>query len=680
MGRLRQIHPRKYGIITKAGKSEDRKETATRFPQARSERENDMKRTIVALAAIAMAATETTADDAVKASSFGWNPTNATKCLQAALDSGARKVVVDRQASEWLVSMVYPRSDTEIVFEDGVVVRAMPGSMKRTVDNLFRCRHVTNLVMRGEGKAVLRMNRKDYLDKTRYQHGEHRHAISLHGARNVVVRDLTVEDSGGDGVYVLNVKHALIENLHCSGHARQGTSVISADDVTIRNCTFTHTAGALPECGMDIEPGHANFNVGKVLVENCTMCSNNCSGVAINVSSLKDSNKKMDVTFRNCRMFANASRGVWLVLARGTWKPVKGDLRFENCVMSGNGDGPLQINNLGSDALHITFKDCVFDAAGSKGGTPVTLVNGAIRDDLNNLSFEGCRLLNSPAGKAPVTFGAMTGCGVLLGGAQGTMPVEYADGSTGAFDFSTLAAKHPPKPELRQFDTGSVDVGKLVPYKPDGRAAGRQKPAGYRAGFTFLQYVQEPGEYKMHFSSTQIGKYSKIEIPVEVFDMNGTPHDTFTVKEPEFDYVLKAQSRNSFYRFEVKHSGRRVMMTSELPGQGIVANSRVHWLTGGNQSIFFQARAGAGDVKVEMTMAPGEWISAELLDPAGNVVDKCERRDAGVVLIGRRPKDAPSEIWQLHVTKFMDDCHLRLGAATTGVYAYDKNLMLVEKE
>ena len=164
------------------------------------------------------------AGSAVRASSFGWNSTNATKCLQAALDSGARKVVVDRQKSPWLVDMVYPRSDTEVVFEDGVVVCARPGSMHGIVDNLFRCKGVSNLVLRGEGRAVLRMRRDDYLDKSRYLHSEHRHAVSLHNAENVVVRDLVIEDSGGDGVYVLNVKHALLENLRCSGHASRTVS------------------------------------------------------------------------------------------------------------------------------------------------------------------------------------------------------------------------------------------------------------------------------------------------------------------------------------------------------------------------------------------------------------------------------------------------------------------------
>ena len=640
-----------------------------------------MKRLL--LFAASMAAAMALADEVVKASSFGWNPTNATKCLQAALDSGANKVLVDRQPSEWLVDTVFPRSNTEIVFEDGVVVRARPGSMVRTVDNLFRCRGVSNLVMRGEGRAVLRMNRRDYLDKTCYQHGEHRHAISLHGAENVAVRDLTVEDSGGDGVYLLKARHVLVENLCCTGHARNGASVISADDVVIRNCTFAYAGGTLPECGMDIEPGHARFNVGKVLVDNCLFFSNNCSGVAINVSALKGSNAKMDVTYRNCRMFDNAMRGAWLVLARGTWEPVKGSLRFENCVFSGNGGGPLQVNNLGSDALHVCFRDCTFDAAGLRPGrgSPISLINGALCDDLANLSFDGCSLLNCPVGPV-ATFDAMTGCGILPGGVKGVLSVRHVDGKAANFDFASFARSYPPKPELRRFETGTVDPCKLVPHRKDGRPAEPQKVAGYRGPFTFLQYVQTPGEYRMHFEAQQIGKgkRDRISVEVEVFDSNGTAHDAFTVTEEKFDYILKAQSKESIYRFAVRPNGRRVLLTSDLPGQGIVANDRVHWLTGEDQNIYFQAKAGAGDVKVEMTMSPGEWVSAELVAPSGNVVDRCERRDAGVVLVGKRDKDDAAGIWSLHVTKFVDDCRLRLGAATSGVYAYDRNLLLVEAE
>ena len=58
-----------------------------------------MMRGIIAVALALSLGTAFAGEDVVTASSFGWNPTDATRCLQAAFDSGAKKVVVDRQAS-----------------------------------------------------------------------------------------------------------------------------------------------------------------------------------------------------------------------------------------------------------------------------------------------------------------------------------------------------------------------------------------------------------------------------------------------------------------------------------------------------------------------------------------------------------------------------------------------------
>ena len=617
----------------------------------------------------------------VLASSFGWNAADATKCLQAALDSGAKKVIVDRQAGEWLVDTIRVPSDIEVVFQDGVVVRAKPGTMVKTTDCLFRFLEVSNVVFRGEGKAVLRMNRMDYLNKKEiYQHGEHRHLVSMRKVRNSSVLDLTLEESGGDGVYLLHTDNVLLDNLVCRGHARQGTSIISCENVRISNCLFTETMGALPECGMDIEPGHDRFHVGKVVIDNCLFCSNNCSGVAINVSGLLKTSGEMDVTYKNCRMFDNAQRGLWTIFARGLGAPVKGRVNFYDCEMSGNPAGPVQLANLEADALKVTFAKCRFDAAGMTSRTsPIVLSNGGVKSDLNNLVFDRCELVNATKGVAPVSFSAMTGGGVLPGGAKGVLDITYTDGTKGSFDFATLEKKYPPKPELRQFDTGAVDLKKLVPANPSGKAAGEQKLGIYRGPFTFLQWVPKAGSYPIRFLSSPIGKKRNTNIEVEVFDPAGTPHDVFTVTEQDFTYQLKTTAKNTIYRFVVRPNGSRVRLGSENPGQGFVATSRVHWLTGAGQDLYFQAKPGAGDVKVELTMSPGEWVSAELFDPSGKVVDRCVKADAGVILSGKRAKDAPSEIWRLHVTKFFDDCKIRLGAATSGLYAYDPALLLIEK-
>ena len=617
----------------------------------------------------------------VIASSFGWNAADATKCLQAALDSGVPRVVVDKQAGEWLVSTIRVPSNVEVVFQDGVVVRAKPGTMIRTTDCLFRFRNVTNVVFRGEGKAVLRMNRKDYLNrKDIYQHGEHRHLLSLHGVRDSAVLDLTLEESGGDGVYLLGTTNVLLDNLVCRGHARQGTSLISCENVRISNCVFTETMGALPECGMDIEPGHDRFHIGKVVIDKCLFCSNNCSGVAINVSGLQEKSGTMDVTYSNCRMLDNAQRGLWTIFSRGLSAPVKGRVNFYDCEMGGNPAGPVQIANLEADGLKVTFANCRFDAAGMKRpGSPIVISNGGVKSDLNNLVFDRCELVNAPKGVAPVSFNAMTGGGVLPGGAKGVLAVKYADGTKGSFDFATLEKKFPPKPELKKFETGAVDLKKLVPANPSGKASGEQNLGIYRGAFTFLQWVPKAGSYPIRFISSPIGKKRNTNIEVEVFDPAGTPHDVFTVTEQDFTYQLKTTAKDTIYRFVVRPNGSRVRLGSENPGQGFVATSRVHWLTGAGQDLYFQAKAGAGDVKVELTMSPGEWVSAELIDPAGKVVDSCAKADAGVILSGRRAKDAPAEVWRLHVTRFFDDCKIRLGAATSGVYAYDPALLLIER-
>ena len=319
----------------------------------------------------------------------------------------------------------------------------------------------------------------------------------------------------------------------------------------------------------------------------------------------------------------------------------------------------------------VDFSDLIDDLLFKQ--TPVSVDFAAHEVELVDGRRVGYSKLLVATGAHQVTPSAIPG----IDRAKGVLDVSYASGKTSSFDFATLAAKHPPKPELRTFETGAVDIKGLVPYNPDGVASKRQNPAGYRGPFTFLQHVRKPGEYVIRFTSTQIGKYAKIEVPVEVYDVNGTPHDTFVMTTPNFDYVLKAQGKNTIYRFEVKPNGRRVSVTSSLAGQGVVANGRVHWLVADNQDVYFQAKAGAGDVKAELTMEPGEWVSAELIDPAGRIVDRCEKRSAGVILVGKRAKDAPSEIWRLHVTKFMDDCHVRLGAATSGVYAHEKDLLLV---
>ncbi|HPY89557.1 MAG TPA: hypothetical protein PLT23_02455, partial [Lentisphaeria bacterium] len=103
----------------------------------------------------------------VKVTDFKPDRADATAALQAAIDSGAKVVLVDDPGFEYLVETIAFKSDQEVVFQDNVRVRAMPGKFQALGASLFKVHNVKNLVVRGEGNAELTMNKADYQDATR---------------------------------------------------------------------------------------------------------------------------------------------------------------------------------------------------------------------------------------------------------------------------------------------------------------------------------------------------------------------------------------------------------------------------------------------------------------------------------------------------------------------------------
>ena len=147
------------------------------------------------------------AQDTVKASAFGFNQEDATAALQKAIDSGARKVIVDNTGKNWVTRPLFLRSNQEIIFEDGVTLLAKKGEFKSRNDSLININDVSNVAIRGEGKVTLAMNKKDYDNPALYRFSEWRHAISIRGGTNIRISGLTLKSSGGDGIYVARGKH-----------------------------------------------------------------------------------------------------------------------------------------------------------------------------------------------------------------------------------------------------------------------------------------------------------------------------------------------------------------------------------------------------------------------------------------------------------------------------------------
>ena len=69
--------------------------------------------------------------DTAYVSWWGFHPDDSTEFLQAALDSGAKKVIVDYTGQDWIAGKtLLLASDQEVVIADKVVVKAKKDAFK----------------------------------------------------------------------------------------------------------------------------------------------------------------------------------------------------------------------------------------------------------------------------------------------------------------------------------------------------------------------------------------------------------------------------------------------------------------------------------------------------------------------------------------------------------------------
>lgn len=88
---------------------------------------------------------------------WGFDPEDATAILQAAIDSGASKVIVPNMGQDWIVRPLTLRSNLELVLEEGVVIAAKRGEYHGGGDSVFGASGVSNLIIRMVSRLGIRV-------------------------------------------------------------------------------------------------------------------------------------------------------------------------------------------------------------------------------------------------------------------------------------------------------------------------------------------------------------------------------------------------------------------------------------------------------------------------------------------------------------------------------------------
>lgn len=337
--------------------------------------------------------------DEARVSWWGFDAEDSTRFLQDAIQSKARKLIIDRQATPWITRPLTGVSNQEIILEEGVELVAKKGDYRAKGDCLLSFRGCENVTIRGEKKgspkpARIRMHKKDYQSDA-YEKSEWRHGLVFAGCRHVLVRDLAIEETGGDGIYLgagpnknpnLDV---VIRRVDCNKNHRQGISVISAENLLIEDCLLRNTEGTAPESGVDFEPNNPYDLLVNCIMRNCVAENNAGRGYEICPQSMNSGSKPISIHLDKCVSRKNKLHGIHLCSAPKD--PPGGLLRITHFLSEEDRMAGLSVQFNPYDAIRIEMEDTVIrDSAREDSFFAPIYMQGIESDDrpTGNLHFK----------------------------------------------------------------------------------------------------------------------------------------------------------------------------------------------------------------------------------------------------------------------------------------------------
>lgn len=479
-----------------------------------------------------------------RASWWGFDPADSTRFLQAAIQSGVRKLVIDKMEGPWIVTPLSGVSNQELVFESGAEILAKAGEFKNKVAALLRYSQCTNIRIIGYGGS-LRMRHKDYTQPP-YEKSEWRHALSFLSCSNVVVQGLTIASSGGDGIYLgcnderfRKNMDVVIRDVLCDDNHRQGISVISAENLLIENTVLRETCGTPPAAGIDFEPNHPDEVLKNCVMRNCLTINNQGSGYTTWAGQMNDQSAPIDIRFENCASLGDRTSFSFACDSR-RGRDVAGNVKIYNCLFE-KPRGPravsLRENRFGT--LHYDIANCRIVETNMLGGEIVTPMDS------------NWRTANLPHKFDP--------------------------------DFSIPRIASPNLQHARIFDSAP------------GQTVGLQ-PVKIRHSGVYLVYANEKRLLQFSGHQVRVGRYALATKPIVVTDLRGKKISTIPLPgltNTTFSFTAPAAG---FYRVAINLGAVAFQMTScDAPlaldvtdaAQGIVSSTAKLWMSVPSNTLTF---------------------------------------------------------------------------------------------
>ena len=585
---------------------------------------------------------------------WGFDPTNATPALQAAIDSGVRRLVVEDVGAPWIIDPVRLAGDQEIVFERGVRIVARRGGFTGRGDSLFSANQRTNLTLTGTG-AVLRMWREDYAT-TNYAKAEWRHCLTLRACVNVRVSGLTLSESGGDGIYVgagpkgEPCRDVVIRDAICAGNYRQGISVISAENLLLERVTLRDTGGTAPMAGIDFEPNHPSERVANCVLRDCTATGNAGGGFLFALHQLSGTSQPVSVRLERC--VARATRraaGVWHVAGGRPEGPVRGAAEFRDCVFAAD-DGPVvQVGDNAAGAAELRFAGCRIEAGTNASAAIAFRTRRGGTSDVGGVVFDGGSIA-VPAGRAPIEWqddGGFRG----LRDIRGEFLLRIGDREEACRLDRRRLTEWIPALAAFAIPRYDFDVSRMKPVQARPADGGSGRTWRLRHEVDLAAWMKEGETLDLAVRVEPVGP-GPHAMPVRVAGPSGVEILRTTVEAGAERQLRVAAREEGVHRIACgTNSVVFTIRSPRIPLAAVCDRHPVHFF-GGTGDYAFRVPRGVREFGVRVIgSGPGEGVAATLVNAGGDRADYRDDITTPHLLRATRPADTAGEIWHLRMER-----------------------------
>ena len=609
------------------------------------------------------------------ASWWGYDPEDATDALQAALDSGVKKLTINRMAGPWITRPLNVPSDIEILLADGVELLAKKGAYLGLSDSLLSISQRQNVILRGGEGSVLRMRKSDYHAEP-YQKAEWRHGVNIRSSERVTIERLSICDTGGDGIYLgvakagVPCRDIVIRNVVCDGNNRQGISVISADRLLIEDCALINTSGTAPAAGIDFEPNRADEQLTGCVMRRCVFRNNEGCGIALYLPNLNKKSAPLDLLIEDCVTEGNRQWGFFHVIGNGDQETLRGKMTVRNCLFKNDGGG-ITIQGKGIDGHsllleNVTVENAATDPtiAAQKSRSPILLLSRPNDEfPFGGMEFRNLTLID-PQSRPPISFIEQSALDFSPSAITGRVTLKKstndadADAETITLDQAYFDA-HWPILNVRRIPLLSLEESEFQPR--DSSAAHEESPslARFRREGRWWLWGEAGKSMTFALRSFPVGKSGVPEsVPVLIAPSGAVEKLAPLPGGEKAQYCIAAKETGVYQLSAAVGTHSVALFENDVPAM-MVAVPRAE-LIATTGTYYFDVPEKTAAFGVKLVGSDAERVTATILDPSGREVWRKENIDSAVIFtadIASAPlpsptdSSAPAGIWTLRLEK-----------------------------